>query len=770
MHSYYQEPFVIHPLKPDIEGVGKPSDHSVPVAIPYTDTSKPRQKEYHMKTVQPFPESKLITLGQWLTKEEFENVRRAKHPDDKVAELGKVMNEKINDVFPKKTIKVYKQDREWMTEPLRKLRRNKAREYRRHGKSAKFLEIQAEYEDLKDKNTKKYMEEEIETLKKSNLSQFYRKLKCMGSRLNECEQQSFTLPEFVHDEISPLEAAEKIACHFSAISKEYPPLDVNTLPKRVRDKMQFKNVMKDAPKIEVYQVYEKFLKRKNKITSVPGDIPSKLKREFSPELASPVADIFNSINETGEYPTQWKTEYVTPIPKVSPPDTLDDLRNISLTPDLSRDYDQFLVEWLLPYITPRMDPGQFGGLKGGSIVQYLVVFYHFILSNLDKPSKAVIAAMVDFSKGFNRLNHNKILIRLSDWGVPGWLLRILASYLTNRSMILRYKNEQSSEHFLPGGGPQGVTLGLLMFLVEANDAGMDPPPPLPHPVHAGDVSCIPAPPPMAISEEELRIKYVDDLSLAETISLKDLMVADQLIGPTTFHGRNGLEFPQDKSKLQKRLNELETYVQDHDMIINKSKTKIIPFIFSSCKDFVPTVSLYGETLDVVYKTKLLGVICTSDCKWNENTKHLVSKANSKLWFLRRLKTLGASTETLLDIYKLFIRAHLEFCAPLWSGNLSSKNCKDLERVQDVALKIILGRQYQSYESALELLEEEPLSERRVTLCKKIGKKFASSPNYEHLFPKGITTRTRTTYLEPEFRTKRFGKSAIPHIIRTLNQV
>ena len=111
---------------------------------------------------------------------------------------------------------------------------------------------------------------------------------------------------------------------------------------------------------------------------------------------------------------------------MSPPDTLDDLRNISLTPDLSRDYDQFLVEWLLPYIKPRMDPGQFGGMKGGSILQYLVVFFHFILSNADKPSSAIIAALVDFSKGFNRLNHNKIMIRLSDKGVPGWLLRILA--------------------------------------------------------------------------------------------------------------------------------------------------------------------------------------------------------------------------------------------------------------------------------------------------------------------------------------------------------
>ena len=70
---------------------------------------------------------------------------------------------------------------------------------------------------------------------------------------------------------------------------------MNTLPQRVREKIQNKNVMKDAPKIEAYQVYEKFLKRKNNVTSVSGDIPLKLKNEFGPELASPAADIFNSL-------------------------------------------------------------------------------------------------------------------------------------------------------------------------------------------------------------------------------------------------------------------------------------------------------------------------------------------------------------------------------------------------------------------------------------------------------------------------------------------
>ena len=90
-------------------------------------------------------------------------------------------------------------------------------------------------------------------------------------------------------------------------------------------------------------------------------------------------------------------------------------------------------------------------------------------------------------------------------------------------------------------------------------------------------------------------------------------------------------------------------------------------------------------------------------------------------------------------------------------------------MQKIALKVILGPKYVSYEKALEILEEVSLEERRTLLCLKFARKFSTHPAYGHLFQKGITTRTRTTFIEPGFRTKRFGRSAIPHMIRILNQ-
>ena len=211
--------------------------------------------------------------------------------------------------------------------------------------------------DLKNVNSIKYIEE-IEELTNCNLGRFFKKIKQIGARQGEIVNKTFQLPSHSEQNLSTNESAEIIAKHFSSISKEYPPIDAEKLPSRVKDKIFHPDVNISAPKVQDFQVYEMLKKRKIKSNSVPGDIPSILKKEFLPEIAGPAALIFNSITESGLYPRQWVTEYVTPIPKVTtPPETEDELRNISLTADLSKDYENFPAEWLLPYIKKRIDPG-----------------------------------------------------------------------------------------------------------------------------------------------------------------------------------------------------------------------------------------------------------------------------------------------------------------------------------------------------------------------------------------------------------------------------
>ena len=207
-------------------------------------------------------------------------------------------------------------------------------------------------------------------------------------------------------------------------------------------------------------MHEKLNKSKKPNLVIPGDLPVKLVKEFTPELSKPIAHIYNRITQTGEYPRQWVIEYQLAIPKTQPTLTEDDTRNIASTAFFSKQYESFIGDWIFPYIEPFIDPGQCGGLKGSSITHYLVKLLHFIHTYLDlRQPHAVLLALIDLEKAFNRVSHQLVIEDLADMHVPGWLLLILISYLTRRSMHMRYKGATSSRRLLPGSTPQGLSLG-----------------------------------------------------------------------------------------------------------------------------------------------------------------------------------------------------------------------------------------------------------------------------------------------------------------------
>ena len=308
---------------------------------------------------------------------------------------------------------------------------------------------------------------------------------------------------------------------------------------------------------------------------------------------------------------------------------------------------------------------------------------------------------------------------------------------------------------LQSGGPQGQYLTMVLFLVLCSDSALAPAPPLPLGAVPGDVNCVPAPLPPRETKDEIRLKYQDDLSLGEVIDLKtQLCQSSNQAGPKTFHHRNDLELRPNTSKIQIRLNELHEYVQKHDIAIICKKTKNFPVGFSRTKDFIPKLTYDSKLLEVTYKTKLLWVVWTANCEWDENTIYLTNRANSRMYFLRRLKHLGASIWTLKEVYTLFVRSILEYCVPLWAGNLSKKSVKMLTRVEKNALRVIFPDK--TYEQSIESLKMRKLADRRVQLTKACAQKMAKNEKFSDFFieKSGPTTRSNCKFVIPKVRTNR----------------
>ena len=307
-------------------------------------------------------------------------------------------------------------------------------------------------------------------------------------------------------------------------------MNPETLPPRVKVKLETHNELTKLPLIQDHEVNEKMKKVNKPKSGVPGDPPSRLIKEFAPELVKPAGVIYRNITKTGQWPSSWKVEYGTALQKVPNPETEDQLRIISLTSFFSKVYEQFVIEWLLVYVGNQIDWNQYGGVKGHSISHYLIEMINFILYNQDlRTPQAVLATMVDFSKAFNRQNHNLLVTLLSDMGVPGWLLQIVIGFLSDRELILRYKNKKSESKRLPGGGPQGTILGLFLFLILINKAGFKE---NEKNVGVKVTGALNKRKPMQTSH----LKFVDDMTLMETLNLKQaLIVNPDPVRPFKYH-------------------------------------------------------------------------------------------------------------------------------------------------------------------------------------------------------------------------------------------
>ena len=109
--------------------------------------------------------------------------------------------------------------------------------------------------------------------------------------------------------------------------------------------------------------------------------------------------------------------------------------------------------------------------------------------------------------------------------------------------------------------------------------------------------------------------------------------------------------------------------------------------------------------------------------------------------------------------------------PVWSGALTCDEINKIERVQKIAVKIILGNSYRNYDEALERLDLDTLKDRRDHICLKFAKRCTKSETFKHWFPRRPRTNTRNdeVFLRPTVKTKRYWISSLPHLVDLLNQ-
>ena len=132
-------------------------------------------------------------------------------------------------------------------------------------------------------------------------------------------------------------------------------------------------------------------------------------------------------------------------------------------------------------------------------------------------------------------------------------------------------------------------------------------------------------------------------------------------------------------------------------------------------------------METVNPTKLLGTIITNDLKWDSNVNNIAEKVYARMELLRKLVKFKPPKKDLKQVYIAYLKSLLEQSCTVWHSGLTYQNSNDLERVQKVALRLILNDQFKNYDPALVDLDLEKLSSRREKLCLASAQKCLKNP-------------------------------------------
>lgn len=391
------------------------------------------------------------------------------------------------------------------------------------------------------------------------------------------------------------------------------------------------------------------------IRSLPNKAPGKdgitarLIKRMGRTAFDRLRDIMNECLKIGYFPKAWKEAVLVIIHKPGKdPKEIGSYRPISLLSVFGKLFEKVLHWRMSDHLeqTGFFSESQIGFRRNRETTEALFELSQDIMLGLDRQSTATGFVLFDAEKAFDKTWTKGLLLKAHQMNIfPTRLLRLLASYFTDRKIQVRVGNRVSRQLSITAGTPQGSILSPLLYLISTNDLSQE----------------------IFHSDRVKTTQFADDLKLSTARRRKVLIQPD----------------------LQRSVDKLGTYSKTWRMTFNARKTKYL--VVHRGRQHNSALTMNGERIEETRNAKYLGVTFNNRGSAKDHVDDIARRAGQRLGFLNTLKKAKViPPEFVLFAYKVYIRPIIEYAYPAWCGGLTKADMMKLERIQRRAIKIAYG--------------------------------------------------------------------------------
>jgi hypothetical protein len=375
--------------------------------------------------------------------------------------------------------------------------------------------------------------------------------------------------------------------------------------------------------------------------------------------------LWQTCYDLGITPTELKLAYIIPSHKGGSKSTAANFRPVALTSHIVKLFEKVVRNRIVTYMEAnnKFNDNQHGFRSGRSCLSELLAHYDDIINMLES-GVPVDTIYLDFSKAFDKVDHQRLLQKLSQTGIGGKLGRWIQSFLTKRKQTVLANNTFSNEVDVVSGVPQGSVLGPLLFLIMINDIDS------------------------SVTKSKVRC-FADDTRATK-----------------------GVTNVRDASELQTDLEGIYDWSEINKQPFNDTKFELMRYRLESnpIQDYTSYTDPSGKVIQEEDHIRDLGITMSNDASFKAHIKKVTeSVRNIAGWILRTFKT--RDKQTMLTAWKTLVLPIHDYCSQLWSP-FKIAEIAELESIQWSFIRKIRHVRADDYWDALNKLGLYSLERRR----------------------------------------------------------